>query len=53
MLIQLAELHSFAIYFNTDSDSIAKLPQKESADKFRSLVRSLNMIQFGARLTIS
>ncbi|KIM32678.1 hypothetical protein M408DRAFT_326439 [Serendipita vermifera MAFF 305830] len=35
---KLAELHSFAIYFNTDSESIAKLPAKESADKFRSLI---------------
>jgi vacuolar protein sorting-associated protein 13A/C len=37
--IKLAELHSLAVYFNTDSESIAKLAPQESADKFRSLVR--------------
>jgi vacuolar protein sorting-associated protein 13A/C len=36
---KLAELHSLAVYFNTDSESIAKMAPQESADKFRSLVR--------------
>ncbi|KAG8804872.1 hypothetical protein FRC17_005882, partial [Serendipita sp. 399] len=35
---KLAELHSFAIYFNTDAESIRGLPPQQSADKFRSLV---------------
>lgn len=36
---KLAELHSFALYFNTDNASMAGLSSKESAEKFRSLVR--------------
>jgi vacuolar protein sorting-associated protein 13A/C len=35
---KLAELKSFAVYFNTDEKSIRGLAPKESADKFRSLV---------------
>lgn len=35
---KLAELRSFAVYFNTDSKSIKGLPLKESSEKFRSLI---------------
>jgi vacuolar protein sorting-associated protein 13A/C len=36
---KLAKLESLAVYFNTDSESMAGLPHDKSVKKFNSLVR--------------